>query len=339
MSFVDPNRPVPEVRTGLYDLALAKNRDVADGAAMISIANLAYSNWVRRRRVVYSYGGAISAIPSGTTHRAEFYLDPEITEGGLVCTIIYGDSGVAGTARFATFNINGVAQSTPSVPANTATPTAGPSDLKRVTFDISTNLSSGVNTLDWSVSANAGIYAVVIYGRIPNPPSTGNAFAASSVLYPYAAGVPVSAVETTSLILSAWQYWCRQATHHFAWSGSFSVASATYTNIASGTATGWGTSVPGFWVIPEKQATLAGATVPCKLYCYASCTTVGAGRLRIQDSTGVLATITGIGVAGYYTADVDLNPALTQSALTVVEASCTAGTITVTGAGLYSFTS
>jgi len=198
------------------------------------------------------------------------------------------------------------------------------------------NATSGLNTFDWSVHANAGIYGMIVYGIVASNPSTGNALAAETVLYPWSAGVPVSGVELP--ISGAWQQWTRESTHYFGWSGNFSVASATYTNVASGTVTGWTTNSPGFFVIPQSQATLSSTSVACKLWCYASCTTVGAGRLRIQDSTGVLATITGIGVAGYYTADVVLNASLTQSALTVVEASCTAGTITVDGAGLYAYT-
>src|SRR6185295_13073277 len=127
MSFTDPNRLVPEVRRGVQDTALAKNGDIADGGALTALANFTYSNLCRRRRVLYSRNNGTSFAVSGL-HAAQFYVDSEITEGGVYCTLFFGDSGFAGVLGLATLNTNGVAETIPSVPISSAVAAAGPSD-------------------------------------------------------------------------------------------------------------------------------------------------------------------------------------------------------------------
>lgn len=328
-------RFVPEVRTGLVDSALMKNGDVMDGGAAAAIANFTYSMLERRSgRVLYSNEASFGAyFASGVTHRARTY--PSFAPL-LYCTVVYGDSGTAGTAGFATFNVDGIAQAVPKL-INTSVASTGPLGLRRATFRLVPGGGPPEHDIDWSAAANSAITAVIVYGGVEtingiwngNTTETSNYVVGNSVDALNFAGGPVQI---------GWDLWCDNGPAFFAWSGSFSVASATYTNLLDSSTSGWASTAAGLWAIPYAQATMTETTVPCKLWVYASCTTAGAGRVRIQNSTGAICTITGIGTAGYYSASLSLDPTVTND-LIVLEASATAGTVSVSGMGVYAVTS
>lgn len=309
-----------------------KNGDVADGPSGAAVAQMWYGLKLRRGQVYYSRAAPLGTnFASGVTHRARFYTNSD----ELWCRVGYSDSGVAGNAGFSTLTIGGTSYlSSFQDPANSGTPAAGPSDFRSVTFKL-TGLS-GVEDLSWSVDANSAINSIIIYAA-SRAGSESDAAALSTDHY--FVGAPINGPELYNTTGSIWNIWGTGATQHFAWSGNAFHTGTTYANLLDGALTGYASTAAGFWAIPEKQATLTATTTEVTLWCYASSTSTG-GRVRFTTSAGTLATITGIGAAGYYSTTGTLSSAVTESQLVVVECSeATAGqTVTVSGAGMYSFT-
>lgn len=327
-------RPAPEVpHRGLPNLF--NNGDVADGPSGATLANRIYSQLSRRLQVYYSRAAPIgSSFTSGTTHRARFILIS--TNNEVWCTVTYSDSGVAGAAGFATLTVDGTSfLSSFQDPANSATAATGPGDFRSNTFRL-TGITGPNIDLSWSVDANSAINSIIIFGMPVGESALGvDLFATED----YAVGAPMDGDSLESLTSQFWGYWAQESTRHFGWSGTAAQTGTTYENILDGTTTGYASTAAGFWTIPEKQATHTATTVPVTLWCYASSTSTG-GRVRFTNSAGTIGTITGITGAGYYTTTATLSSTVTESQLVVVECSeATAGqTVTVNGAGMYSFT-
>ena len=324
------NRPVPEIGKG-YPSNLVKNGEISDGGLMCMIANATFANTFRRFRVLYSRACDVgSSFTAGVTHRARLRIFQENDLRNLYVTVTYGDSGTPGYAGFSTFTLNGVAQTIPAF-ANTSSASTGPSDLFMVTFHLG-NHTLGNNDLAWSAAAGSAINSVIVYGA---PIENSTTYASAYGTTPFYAGAPVTESIVHALALGVGDLWKERSTVHFTWSGSFARTSTTYANILDTSTAGYSSAAAGFWAIPLYQASLAETTVSTKFWVHASSTGT-TGRVRISNSTGVLATITGIGTAGYYEADANLDPTLSGDLLIVEASEATAAkTITVSGAGLY----
>lgn len=327
-------RLTPETRgIGLADFSLVQNGDILNGFAGASLSNYLYSQLLRRGKVLYRRAFPLGTFaPSGQTHRVRitpaYHLDFE----NVYCTVLFGDSGTFGTAGFATFVSNGVSQlALIPDPVHSAVVSAGPLHFRRVTF----KLSALATTLDisWSAAANSAIQSVVIFGGVLASSATYASIASPSQ---YVAGAPVTTGDFTNLPIYAFEMHRVMGTTYFSWSGAISSTGTTWTNLLDASTTGFAAAAAGFQVIPEKQSTMTGTTVRCIFWVYASSTGVN-GRVRISNSTGVIATITGITAAGYYTATINLDATLTAADLMTVEFSEAAGgaTVNVNGCGLY----
>ncbi len=318
---------------GFPDFGLLQNGDILDGYAGAALANALYSQLLRRSKVLYHRVFPLGTFaPSGQTHHARFLPGFNGEFDNVYCTILFGDSGTVGAAGFASFLSAGVSQ-LPFIPdpVNSAVVTAGPIHFRRVTFRLDPVATN--NEISWSASANSAIQSIIIYGGVLAASATYAGIAAPSR---YVAGAPVTTSDLPALMNYAFEMHRVMGTTYFSWSGAISSTGTTWVNVTDASTTGYAAAAAGFMVIPEKQATMTGTTVRCIFWVYASSTGAN-GRVRISNSTGVLATITGITAAGIYTANVDLDPTLTTSDLVVVEFSEAAGgaTVNVNGAGLY----
>lgn len=325
------SRRAPEIRAGMQDTALAGNGEVSDSYALASMSNYLYGLIMHRScRLLYSRhaGAPDTSFASGTTHRGrcpEFGL-----AGKRLCSVTYVDAGVAGSAGFASFTFGGVAQAPPSFAHTAATP--GPNSTKVFSFELT---GSAPFDFSWSVDANSGINGVRIYQAPANYSSVYSLIARPSRL---AAGSPVTYANISDFDTYGYStVWTYNSTPHFYWSGSAAQTGTTYANILDAATTGYAASAAGFYTIPYRQNSLAATTAQAKFWVYASTSVGTTGRARISNSTGVLATITGIGTAGaYYSTNVNLDTSLTSDLVIVEISDATAGrTITVNGAGLY----
>lgn len=330
-------RITPETRgAGIAEFSLVQNGNIADGYACASLANFLYSQMLRRSKILYRRVFPLGTFaPSGQTHRGR--LRPGFHEefDNVYCTVIFGDSGTVGAAGFTSFVVNGVSQlaKIPD-PVNTGAASAGPLHFRRCTF----RLSSIVTTTDisWAAAANSAIQGVIIYGGVLATSATYAGIASPSQ---YVAGAPVTTTDFTNLMLYGFETHKAMGTTYFSWSGAISSTGTTWTNLLDASTTGFAAAAAGFQVIPEKQSTMTGTTVAAVFWVYASSTGVN-GRVRISNSTGVIATITGITAAGYYSTTINLDATLTAADLMTVEFSEAAGgaTVNVNGCGLYALT-
>jgi hypothetical protein len=330
-------RVTPEVRgVGIADFGLVQNGNIADGYAASALANFLYSQLLRRSKVLYHRAFPLGTFaPSGQTHRGR--LRPGFHEefDNVFCTVLFGDSGTFGAAGFTSFLVGGVSQ-LPSIPdpVNSAAVSAGPLHFRRVTFRLSPIATT--TDISWAAAANSAIQSVIIYGGVLASSATYAGIASPSQ---YVAGAPVTTFDFSNLMLYAFEMHKSMGTTYFTWSGAISATGTTWVNVTDASTTGYAATAAGFQVIPQLQSTMTGTTVPCTFWVYASSTGVN-GRVRISNSTGVLATITGITAAGFYSTTFNLDPTLTSSDLVVVEFSEAAGgaTVNVNGCGLYALT-
>ncbi len=331
-------RVTPEIRgIGIADFGLVQNGNIADGYAAAALANFLYAQLLRRSKVLYHRVFPLGTFaPSGQTHRGR--LRPGFHEefDNVFCTVLFGDSGTVGAAGFTSFLCNGVSQ-LPRIPdpVNTGAASAGPLHYRRATF----RLSSIVTTTDisWAAAANSAIQSVSIYGGVLASSATYAGVASPSQ---YIAGAPVTTFDFSNLQLYGFEMHKAMGTTYFTWSGNIATVGTTWINLLDASSVpGYASTAAGFQVIPQLQGTMTATTVPCVFWVYASSTTT-TGRVRISNGTGVVATITGIAAAGYYSTTLNLDPTLTAADLMVVEFSDATGgaTVTVNGCGLYALT-
>jgi hypothetical protein len=329
---------IPEVpSTGAKHLIRGRNGAMAMGSQQAALANLLNTIAFRRGKVLLSKFTYLGNFPSPSqAFFARFYCSPKVTD--VYVAMLLGDSGTP-VANTYFWTVDGVVQATRAV-QQTLVPSPGPSayqlQLSRFVDAGGNALAAGVHDVNLQMAGTAAITGCVIFEVASNFGDTAQALAPDV----YSVGSPVTGRDLAALHDRAWLLHRQQGTHHIHWTDNAvgkTQLGATYKNILDATTTGYAATAAGFWTIPFRQATLAGTTVPVTMWVYASSDGT-TGRVRFVNAAGVIATITGIGAPGYYTATGTLDPTLASDLVIVEHSEATAGkTITTRGAGMYSF--
>lgn len=329
---------IPEVPgQGHKHLVRGRNGATAMGPQQAALANLLNTIAFRRGKVLLSKFTYLGNFPSPPqAYYARFYCSPKVRD--VMVLMLLGDSGTP-VANTYFWTVDGVAQATRAV-QQTTVPSPGPTayqyQLSRFVDAGGNSLAPGVHDVNLQMAGTAAITGCVIFEVTSNFADTADALSPDV----YSVGSPITGRDLAALHDRAWLLHRQQGTHHIHWTDNAvgkTQLGATYKNILDGSTTGYGANAAGFWTIPFGQATLAGTTVPVTMWVRASSDGT-TGRVRFVNAAGVIATITGIGAAGYYTATGTLNPALASDLVIIEHSEATAGkTVTTFGAGMYAF--
>lgn len=185
---------------------------------------------------------------------------------------------------------------------------------------------------------NARIAQLTVYELGPFeaiPPTVGDLIVPN-----YAAvGAPILDGQRARLLEMLTQMWSRNSAVLFQYaaerddSSAPELASATQTNILDETSTTVTSATPPCGEVDlTYKRTLGTATVKAEFWCYARTTSGSGGSVRLKNSAGTLATITGITTVGaWYSASCDLTAQVDKYD---VHMATSTGTIRVLGAGL-----
>lgn len=150
------------------------------------------------------------------------------------------------------------------------------------------------------------------------------------------------------------QIWRRNAGQIMTWpgpgtgSGLTRTGVTTWLNAIDGSSTSVTASTPGFWLGDDEwpldrwqrySDAIAGLTINVVFACYASCTGSATGEVKLENSTGTICSITGMGTAAaWYTSATTLaNWDPSSKADLMYRTSNAANTVTIHAACLYAY--
>ena len=333
---------IPEVRSeGYKHLARGRNGMITCGPQMAALAQAFNTIAFRRCKLLVSQYTYLGNFPTpSSTFFARFYCSPLVKDVYVVMLI--GDAGAPAGLGSYFWTVDGVNQVTKDI-ANSASASAAPGDFytqaSRFVDGSGNSLAAGVHDVHCTLSATAAITGFAIV-EVATPYADTSEALSPDV---YSVGSPILGRDLTAMTNRAWLLHRQQGTHHIHWTSNTVGATqtgTTYKNILDGTTTGWAATAAGFWTIPYRQAAQTGTTVPVTMWVYADDGggAANTGRVRFVNSAGVIATITGIGAAGYYTATGTLDPALVDDLVIIEHSNATGGELVNTyGAGMYAF--
>lgn len=303
-----------------------------------------------QRKELFSSVGQLGAIPAagGTGARARWRFRAHVGVGAraFVLTGLMAQTPTTGTGAAYTqvtaVPVGGGTTITAKIYYGNVDPSATVDDsLDELSeFTITTAALVEDKTYEFLVEdyQNARIAQLTVYEAaafLPIPPTVGAYLDAN-----YAAvGAPILDVQRGQLLQRLTQMWASNSAVLFQFAAELDngaapeLASATETNILDETSTTVSASTPGWEHDLQYKRTLGTITVKCTFVVYARTTSGSGGVVKLKNSGGTLATISGITTGGaWYSTTVDM-PATADKV--DVHMSTSAGTIRVLSAGLY----
>ena len=348
MSIINVRRPTA---VGIEHLRRGRNGAIPDALGMASLAAQVNMLAGRRKKVLWDAGGMVGtpltpAAGTSTIWRGYFRTGPN--PRAVVAHIITLGSSTAYATSGQSMQIHvgppGALVSQPVIYLSAGGVT--PNDaryIERVLMDGSGNDLVGNTVYEIKVDSNEGArpVGIVVYERSSDQLST-----TSHVCVPqdvWVTGGPIVDSHYADILDTLWTLYAQNGTHHARWTNHDTTPptcnSATFANVIDGSTAAWSSSDAGFWYYPEGRGTLSSDGVDCVFWCIASTDTGSTGQVRFVDSSGTLATITGIGTTlQVYTATGTIDASVTSDLCIIQHADSTPNTITTYAAGFYEYT-
>lgn len=320
-----PIIPIPPVpRVGIKPRHVGANGRVTSGPSMARLASLVNSITARRRKVLYSHfhgantGSYIYDVAAAC--RFQFRTSPH--SSGVSVVALMSRTSSATVVSSMTWTVGpagaGVAQSIIYTSGNGAA-VSGPNELftksqRWLTAGGADLAGDSLFEASLAMSVSNRLVGVVVCETLATTLDTS---AGGLPLDVYSIGAPVLDRDLTAMTDRLWSLYRRQGTHHIRSGISQLRQGATWSNALDNAITGWAATAAGHWVWPYRRATLLGTTVDVTFWCYASSDLGTSGQCRFSNSGGVIATITGIGAAGYYSTTGTLSSATTTELIVV----------------------
>lgn len=332
---------------GLAWERVAKIGRLTDGYRMAEIASFINMIGAQRLRVLAQGGYLLASSPAFNSMNARVHTCPN---GSRVYGMVIVGNGASSTSSTAYFwKVNNVTCATrySQTPGSVV---AGPNELRVEHTRLLDGGTGGTDLtadtdydINISTGSNHAIYFYCVY-EVPIPTLDASTNAVAVPLDVFQVGAPVLDRDISDAIESAWTVYKRQGTHHFSWASVEGAAPSqtgtTWKNVLDATTTGYGANAAGFYTIPYRQGRqVTSSTVDVVLWARGSVNSGTGGRVRFQNSAGVIGTITGFTTSSTVrTTTATLPTTSSTSDLVIVEHSDSgANTMTTIAAGIYAY--
>jgi hypothetical protein len=338
--------------SGLPFERVARNGGLTSGMGMARLTDYINTLGGRRMHILAQGGDGLNTAAASTSQVracARFQTSPNCA--GVEALVVVGQSSSTTVLGGYTFSVNEVGsalvnQGTRYLGGN-ATGVVGPSDIvvDRLRFKIGGSDLIGDASFNMICTIASGmqlIYFVVYEVQQTTLDTTSGYVAPAPDVFGH--GSPILDRDIGQTAAALWTNWKHRGTPQFVWTntsnsalGGVTITGTTYTNILSASTAGYSANAAGFWTIPYRKSRMTGTTVPVIIW--ADVLASGNGQLRVSNSSGVIGTVSSMGI-GTYSAIASLDATISTSDLVIVEARDSVNppdVIVVRGCGMYEY--